>query len=192
MSAETAIDNLKAEHRLIESVLGALTGYAGALAHGEKVGRTDLAHFVRFMHEFADIGHHAKEETILFRAMTDNGFPHEGGPLPCMLHEHDTGRNLVKDLEDFVKQDAWSDAVVQSILETGSQLQELLRGHIYKEDHILYQIAQSHLSSEQMIEVDRLCAQRDRENRESGKTAALEAIANELIGAYGCAKQAVG
>jgi len=90
-----AIDQLMAEHELIVEVLDALDGYASNVERGTEVEPSDLAELVRFLREFADGCHHAKEEGILFAAMEQAGFPREMGPLAVMLAEHEQGRGYI-------------------------------------------------------------------------------------------------
>lgn len=183
-----AIEVMMSEHRQIESVLDALDAYVTALYKGQVVEPADLGQFIRFLEKYADSKHHAKEEQILFVAMGKAGFPTEGGPVACMLSEHDEGRALVAELVKCAKEEAWSDDVIKRIVTATVELSGLLRSHIYKEDNMLYQMAREQLPQEQMDEVNRLCAEKDAAS--AGTTSSLLAVANELIGRYGCARAA--
>lgn len=188
-SEKNAIENLKSEHRLIESVLDALDSYVRALCGGESVGREDLPLFIRFLREFADTQHHSKEEKILFVALVQSGFSSEGGPVACMLHEHEVGRELVGMLGKCAMEPAWSDDVLERIAAASTEFSSMLRAHIYKEDNMLYEMARAQLSLEHMAEVDKLCAQRDQESASAGLTAEIVSLANDLITRYGCSQQ---
>jgi hemerythrin-like domain-containing protein len=56
-----AIQRLMQEHRAIERVLEALTGFAGEVARTGAASSQELGRFATFLREFADARHHAKE-----------------------------------------------------------------------------------------------------------------------------------
>src|ERR1035437_4326157 len=92
----SAIDTLMTEHRRIEKMLFCLGKYADGLAAGKSVDPADLAKFVDFLRNYSDLLHHLKEENMLFKAMIDNGFPGDGGPIAVMLSDHDECREYVQ------------------------------------------------------------------------------------------------
>ena len=146
-----AIETLMNEHRMIERVLDGLVAFADEIHRKGSTEKEELGRFVTFVREFADACHHGKEEDILFAAMVEHGFPRNGGPIAVMLHEHDQGRGLVRILRDRAEQPAaWSDADRQEIAEVAGGFADMLRGHIHKEDAILYPMAEQHLPPEAM------------------------------------------
>lgn len=151
-----AIETLDAEHRLIEHVLNALERWATS---NEGDDRPELGRFVRFLRELVDDIHHEKEEGILFERMVAHGFPHDQGPIAVMLHEHHEGRELIADLARFAgRAEPWGETERRTIRAAARAYGDLLRPHIYKEDQILYPMAQAHLPPEGMEEVERRCA----------------------------------
>ena len=94
------IETLMSEHRAIERVLDALVAFADDVERRGATDKEELSRFVTFLREFADTGHHGKEEDILFQAMVDGGFPNEDGPIGVMLRDHDEGRGLVGILDE--------------------------------------------------------------------------------------------
>jgi len=146
------------EHQLILRALDALDAFAERAARGGEE-REELGRFVRFIREFADARHHGKEEDILFQAMVQAGFPSRGGPIAVMLMEHEEGRSQVARLRALVEQaGAWTDGDRETLREAASGYTNLLRGHIEKEDGVLYPMAQQHLPPEAMRQVDLRCA----------------------------------
>jgi hemerythrin-like domain-containing protein len=91
MKYSPAIRILVDEHDVILGALEALEAMAQ---------RTDARPFPQEFYEksldffptFADKCHHAKEEGHLFPVLQARGIPADGGPIGCMLHEHDVGR----------------------------------------------------------------------------------------------------
>lgn len=98
---------------------------------------------VDFIKNFADKYHHLKEEDILFIEMEKFGMPRQGGPIGVMLHEHDEGRDYVKNaevgIELFKQGDIGAFVQIQeNLLNYGA----LLTQHIGKENNILYPMAE--------------------------------------------------
>jgi hemerythrin-like domain-containing protein len=179
-----ALDILMDEHRVIERVLGSLETLAGRL-EDEPDPRGALRDFGRFFKEFADRCHHAKEEDRLFVEMVRHGFPREQGPIAVMLADHVEGRAHVG-------------ALVRAGEATGPLTAEerasvrfhvhayvpLLRGHIQKEDRVLYPMAADAIPADVM---ERLAADFEgHERHEMGEGAheELHRLAKRLIEAY--------
>jgi len=176
-------DILKHEHQIILSVLDAAEREAGAIAAGEPVDAERLGKFVDFIRTFADKCHHAKEEDILFVRMGDKGFPRDGGPIGVMLHEHDLGRAHVAAIVESTAAAAAGDADARSrVVENLTGYANLLRQHIYKEDNVLYPMADQAFS-----ELDQAAVAADFERVEHDEIGAgvhekYEALARELAG----------
>jgi hemerythrin-like domain-containing protein len=178
-----AIALLMREHRTIERVLDALDVYADAVADGGG-DPADLARFVGFLRQYADAHHHAKEEDILFVAMTDHGFPRDAGPVAVMLQEHRMGRELVATLADLASSNDWSGAARTRVREVAHGFTELLRHHIQKEDNVLYPMALSRLPAAAAEHVGQQCAARQADAADSGMLAKFDDVAGELTKRY--------
>ena len=140
-----AIETLMAEHQQILGAIDALEAYAGQVIRGGGEP-AELGHFVTFIREFADAHHHAKEENMLFKAMTEAGFSRDAGPVGVMLHEHDQGRALVGQLADVAQAPTpWSSHDRERLHAAALGYADLLRAHIQKEDGILYPMAEARL-----------------------------------------------
>lgn len=136
---------LKEEHRVILKGLDLLDFFADALDKGTDIDIKDISSMIEFIREFADRCHHAKEEKLLFKYMIDYGMTEKGGPIEVMLFEHDTGRKYVKNMSIAI---GGKDIDKAEFVKNARLYTSLLRDHIYKEDNILYVMADS------MIDVD--------------------------------------
>lgn len=153
-----AISLLMEEHQLILRVLNALDAFASEVARGAE-DKAELGRFVRFIREFADARHHGKEEDILFEAMVAAGFPRESGPIAVMLMDHQAGRARLAAMAEKAGQPGpWTDRDRAVVADAARGYAELLRGHIMKEDRILYPMAQQRLHEEALEKVHRDCA----------------------------------
>ena len=97
--------------------------------------------FIQFIHEFADDFHHAKEEDILFRYLDVPGVLTHCNPVPQMLFEHNKAREFVRNMEN-----ALQTKDINMLVLNAEQYAKLLKEHIYKEDNILYPMAEDGLS----------------------------------------------
>lgn len=79
------IDELTAEHALIEEVLGSLRTFVEAVEGDPEDG----AGFLRFFRRYAGDFHHAREEDILFAALAEKAeLPGDRGPIAAMVAQH--------------------------------------------------------------------------------------------------------
>jgi len=176
------IRTLMDEHQLILKSLDALDEYVEQAAPAPK----DLALFVKFIREFADAFHHGKEEDILFAEMQANGFPANAGPLAVMLAEHDEGRRLTGRMAAVAEQaGAWSAADLEQVRDAAHGYTELLRGHIHKEDNILYPMAQGHLPESSWQQIAKRFDEFAQAKATSGDEQRLRALAADLVERYG-------
>lgn len=104
---------------------------------------------VDFIRNYADRFHHAKEEDVLFIELVKNGMPEKQSPIEAMHMEHDQGRSFVRRLEAAAENAlAGETGQIPGIAESARGYAELLRGHIDKEDNILYPLAERVLPEE--------------------------------------------
>ncbi|MBS3075307.1 hemerythrin domain-containing protein [Candidatus Pacearchaeota archaeon] len=92
---------------------------------------------VEFIRNYADKFHHAKEEEILFKEFCKKESELHCNPVEQMLYEHDLGRKFVKELEEGIKENN-----KEKISENALGYANLLKEHIFKEDDILYPMAE--------------------------------------------------
>jgi len=144
-----ATETLKHEHRVIELVLNALERMANAAEAGQPVEREKAERALEIVREFADKCHHGKEEERLFKVMQERGVPREGGPIGVMLQEHDAGRSHVRGMAEALPAAARGEAgALRVFAEHARGYVGLLRQHIFKEDNILYPMAEQVLSAD--------------------------------------------
>jgi hemerythrin-like domain-containing protein len=147
-------ETLMTEHRAIERMLAVLETAADRLDAGERLRPGLFREAVDFVRNFADRCHHGKEEENLFPRMEARGVPRDGGPLGMMLMEHDRGRAYVGAMAGAVDAyEAGDQAAARTIAESARGYVELLRGHIMKEDNVLFPMADRVLSADDQREL---------------------------------------
>jgi hemerythrin-like domain-containing protein len=137
-----ATEDLMTEHRAIERMLAILEEAAQRLERGQRVRPDLFREAVDFVRNFADRCHHAKEEENLFPRMEARGVPRQGGPLAVMLREHDQGRAHVATIAGAIgAYESGDESAARTIAENARAYVGVLRGHIMKEDSVLFPMA---------------------------------------------------
>jgi hemerythrin-like domain-containing protein len=141
---------LRKEHEAILKMLGATEAAAHRIQSGGAVPGETLEGLLEFFRLFADQCHHGKEEDLLFPLLESRGLPRSGGPTGVMLHEHEQGRALVRQMAEAVEALKSGDASgAARWAQAGLGYAELLRAHIDKENNILFVMAENMLTPEE-------------------------------------------
>ena len=137
----TVLKILSDEHQNILKITNALLKECDSLQSENEIDKDFLKKAIDFIKGYADKLHHAKEENILFIEMCKDEVQMHCNPTQQMLHEHDLGRNFIKELEKWVKENN-----KEKVIENARGYAHLLQDHIFKEDNILYPMADESLS----------------------------------------------
>lgn len=176
---------LSQEHQAILLMIRVLEKMADRLEAGRAVDPDDPEKSVQFLRGFADKCHHAKEEDLLFPAMEKAGIPRTGGPLGVMLREHVEGRALVKAMADSIPGIRKGDkAAARRFAESARGYGALLSQHIYKEDNILYPMADARLSAAAQDELATCFADVEKNIVGAGKHEKFHELLHRLEGDY--------
>ena len=128
----------------------------------------------RFSQQFADQCHHAKEGDVFFPALKQRGIPEQGGPLGVLLREHGLGRDCVGRVRE-ASQAQQLDA--RTFADAARQCLPLLRQHIFKENNVLFRMAEQVMSEADDADVTGRFSQVE---QEQGMTAWQESFAGEV------------
>ena len=83
----------------------------------------------------------------MFPVLEARGIPRDGGPIGVMLYEHQIARKLTRDMHDaLANARADGTAAPESFRQAARSYIDLLTNHIFKEDNILFRIAQAMLT----------------------------------------------
>jgi len=137
-----ATETLMSEHRVIERVIQALEIAASHLEQGGSVRPGFFVDAADFIKGFADGCHHKKEEGVLFKALEEAGLPADEGPVGVMLFEHEEGRAFTRAMREAALKMAQDPSAREAVIENARGYASLLRGHILKEDRILFPMAE--------------------------------------------------
>ena len=151
------------QYRLIENVVNSLSGVAPAMEEGSPADANGLRTVVEFLQIDADQLHHGKEEAQLFPFLIQRGVPPGGSRLP------DSDMNMKKDATWFGRSRRRSPPTIKANLKPPEALIQNLRSivdlyhnHIWKEDAMVFPMAERVLSDadkedlgQKFVEVDR-------------------------------------
>ncbi len=167
------------EHKLILRMIALVEKYSSLMEAGKFRNWQFFIDAVDFIRNYADRFHHAKEEDVLFVELIKNGMPEQQSPIEAMRIEHDQGRAHVRGMEEATqKAIAGESGQIPVIAQHARGYIELLRGHIQKEDDILYPLAERVLPEE--VRPGMLSAYRAAEE----KTPGLEEKYRKLVEGY--------
>ena len=167
----TATQVMEAEHRTIETVAKALGDLALAIEKGQSADVALLKTAVEFFRVYADKLHHGKEEVLFFPMLVKRGVPPQGCPIGGLTQEHVKGRALVGALEEGItfysqKKPGAQDGLVQTL----RKIVNLYQNHIWKEDAMVFPMADKILTEADQKELSEKFAGVD-------KSVGLEVIA---------------
>jgi len=171
-------DHLIQEHRLILRAVFVVEAMAAQARHFQLPDPTDVELLLDFLRRFADEHHQTKEESILFPALRAAGTHQPPGAVRQMIFEHEQERSLIQGLQDALRTRNHGNFVY-----FGYRMADLLSSHIYKEDNILFDLAEHAIDGdtdtvliEKMCDFDRTLA--------TGRYDSWVAMVNELERKY--------
>jgi hemerythrin-like domain-containing protein len=172
------------EHQVITSVLEAVE--AAARRTDDTFDADFFEKALDFFTTFADRCHHAKEEAHLFPMLEAAGVPRDGGPIGCMLGEHEQGRAHIRAAREALQWARKDDAEARRIV--ASELlayAAMLRQHIFKENNVLFVMGDQLLTPENKEQLLRKFRTAEHEAVPAGTHEKCLALAKELRAAAG-------
>ena len=145
---EKAIQLLVNEHKKILAAAEKIAEECEKIKKGKNVDDEFFRKVIEFVRNYADKFHHAKEEDILFKELCSNEGKLHCNPVEQMLYEHNIGRDFIKGLEEGMKK-----RNRKMVVDNAIGYVHLIREHIFKEDNILYPMAEQVLSKQLQAEM---------------------------------------
>ena len=141
------IHELRHDHRVIQQVVAGMSAVADLLDSGKQVDPSVLSDLVQFLRVFADQCHHEKEEQHLFPLLATKANVSTKRELESLQREHRSAKQLVGQLAKVAAIYVHNPAAVRyRVIDLLQQLVELYPAHIWKEDFLLFPLAQQNLS----------------------------------------------
>ncbi|WP_243324767.1 hemerythrin domain-containing protein [Geothrix sp. SG200] len=132
------LDDLRAEHDLIEQVLGSLRTFVKIRLEGGG-DPADGARFMAFFRRYAGDFHHHKEEEVLFKALAERAeLPAHRGPIAALTVEHRRMAGLLDGLEGLLGSALAADGDRRQVEALAVDYSRSLWRHIDAENSVLY------------------------------------------------------
>jgi len=147
-----ATEALEQEHRTIEKVLAVMARLQEQLDLNHDIDAEILRDLLQFMRIFCDQYHQAREESFLFPLLEERGIPATGCPIATLKSEHEKALHLVNELsESTAAYLADRRAGKPNLKEALHNLVSFFPGHIWKEDYLLFPMAEKVLSPSDQV-----------------------------------------
>jgi hemerythrin-like domain-containing protein len=173
------------EHNAVLLALKILEKAVDRLAAGAADALEHIDQLIDFFRGFVDKCHHAKEEEVLFPELQKRGLPREGGPIGVMLAEHDAGRRLVRKMSEGLEHLRGGNGdAVRTLQEDSNEYRDLLRGHIDKENNVLFPMADRLLSDDDGASIIERFEAIERDRVGAGKHEAYHEMLHRLRDAH--------
>ncbi|MEM4338665.1 MAG: hemerythrin domain-containing protein [Candidatus Nitrosocaldus sp.] len=144
----SATSELRRDHEVIMKVLNAMDLLRVMLRQGNKDLPLEVINdTIDFAKNFTDRCHHGKEEDVLFPALNAAGMPKDEGPIAVMLREHKQGREILARIEDALARYNHGSSSIDEVIAGIEEYIILMQHHIFKENNILFNIADMMLRS---------------------------------------------
>lgn len=184
-----ATEALEREHRTIEKVLAVMARLQEQLDLNHDVDPEILRDLLQFVRIFCDQYHQAREESFLFPLLEERGIPATGCPIATLKSEHGKILHLVDELSESTAA-YLADRRLEKLKlkEALHNLVSFFPGHIWKEDYLLFPMAEKVLSSsdQEMLLQQFDLAEFDMGGRVNEE---FEALAENLSNRVGCCPQ---
>jgi len=140
-----ATELLRADHQIVLEKLGILETSMARAGEGSLKSVKEVVDFLSGELE----RHLIDEENALFPAL-EEFLGREGGPIGVMLAEHEDIRKTLEMLRQTLNRE---NVEPKELSLYGGRILEVLRSHIFKEENILFPIAEMHLEEARLEEM---------------------------------------
>lgn len=146
------LDELLAEHTLIENVVGSLRTYVSARAAGLADGSAG-PDFVRFLQLFAGHFHHAREEDTLFVALRERAELPEDGPIAVLRDDHRRTGAMLEQMAPLLEKPRLDQVESAALQQLAIAYSRLLWHHIDAENSVLFPESEARLRKQGVLEL---------------------------------------
>ena len=132
------IEDLVAEHDLIERVVGSLRRFVDERLEG-KADPDDGARFLRFFRAYAGRYHHAREEDVLFAALREHAeLPADRGPIKAITDDHHEMTGMLDEIAQLLATPLVLDIDRTRLATVAKEYSHALWHHIDAENSVLF------------------------------------------------------
>jgi hemerythrin-like domain-containing protein len=159
----TALKEMSAEHRIIETVIKSLQDATVALDQRRRLNIPKLRTVVEFLRVYADQRHHGREEALFFPILVKRGVPAQGCPIGGLNNEHEKGRALESVLDEGITSyEQKLSGADHAVRQTLQEIIDLYRKHLWMEDAMVFPMAEKLITETDNEELKEKFADLDR------------------------------
>lgn len=148
------LDELRAEHELIDRVAGSLRTFAAARSSGEGAA-ADGAAFRRFFRLWAGAWHHAREEETLFPALAAEAeLSPTHGPIAAFVEQHHEMAKVLDELDPLLDREGLGADDGRRLVELATAYTRELGRHIDAENSVLLPESEVRLRQANVLELE--------------------------------------
>lgn len=148
------LDELKAEHDLIEQMLGSLRTFVDQRVQGAG-DASDAAAFLAFFRDYAAGYHHAREEDVLFPALVAEAeLPQDSGPVAALRAQHRAMAKTLGELAPLLVADLTDASNRERLVDLAVHYSRALWAHIDAENSVLFPEAEKRLRRVGVLALD--------------------------------------
>lgn len=146
------IDDLRAEHDLIEQVLGSLRTFVDRRVRDE-ADPSDGERYLAFFRLFANDFHHAKEEDTLFPALHQQADLPQSGPIAVLTSDHRRMSAVLSELAPLLAPGPLGERQRERLQELATEYSHALWHHIDAENSVLLPEGEARLAKKGVREL---------------------------------------
>jgi hemerythrin-like domain-containing protein len=148
------LEELRADHELIDRVAGSLRTFAAARAKGEG-GLDDGAAFRRFFRLWAGAWHHAREEETLFPALAEKAeLSPAHGPIAAFVEQHHEMTGVLDRLDPLLDLEPLEADDSRLLVDLVTAYTRELGRHIDAENSVLFPESEVRLRQANVLELE--------------------------------------
>jgi hemerythrin-like domain-containing protein len=148
------LDELKAEHDLIEKMLGSLQTFVDLRVRGEG-DPADAPAFLAFFRLYAAGYHHAREEDVLFPALVKEAeLPEAKGPVPALIAQHQAMAAMLGEVAPLLGAQLAGEGERARLVECATRYTRALWAHIDAENSVMLPESEKRLRRVGVLELD--------------------------------------
>ena len=148
------LDELKAEHDLIEKVLGSLRTFVDLRIRDEG-DPADVPAFLAFFRHYAAGYHHAREEDVLFPALVKEAeLPQGKGPVPALIAQHHAMAAMLGEMAPLLGANLADVRARERLVGLATRYSHALWAHIDAENSVMLPESEKRLRRVGVLELD--------------------------------------
>jgi hemerythrin-like domain-containing protein len=149
-----ALDQLRQEHQTLRTALAVLAAMCDRDSRGQEVPLEHFEQALELLEDYVDVGHHGREEELLFPALAETDAARPGGPVGPLTAEHKLARQYIKTMHKLLRKVARRHrGARKQFAEHVALYANLMEKHIRTEEEVLFPMVERLLGQTRKDEI---------------------------------------